>query len=112
MGEEGRGLFPDPMGLLTPSKTLARREGGPLNWPPSADAVAGKGGALSWGRGGCADGAHPEPSAHAVAGRGSRWLGAISDDTNEEVVFRQCRRHSALHQDVVLVGICGPFHIG
>src|SRR5438477_6231637 len=30
-------------GTLTPAKTLSRREGGPLNWPPSAHAVAGNG---------------------------------------------------------------------
>jgi hypothetical protein len=40
-------------------KTLARREGAPLNWRPSADAVAGNGRPLSWA-----------PSADAVAGGG------------------------------------------
>jgi len=36
---------------------LRGREGGPLNWPPSAHAVAGNGAPLSW-----------RPSADAVAG--------------------------------------------
>ena len=42
---------------LTP--TLSQREGAPLNWRPSADAVAGNGRPLSWA-----------PSADAVAGGG------------------------------------------
>src|SRR5215470_7853936 len=41
--------------------TLSQREGAPLNWRPSADAVAGNGRPLSWA-----------PSAHAVAGGGNR----------------------------------------
>jgi hypothetical protein len=39
--------------------TLSQREGAPLNWRPSADAVAGNGRPLSWA-----------PSADAVAGGG------------------------------------------
>src|SRR5262245_14778072 len=48
-------------------------EGGPLNWPPSADTVAGNGAPLNW-----------PPSAHAVAGKGimaqrRRWLQGIGE---------------------------------
>jgi hypothetical protein len=45
--------------------TLSQREGAPLNWRPSADAVAGNGRPLSWA-----------PSADAVAGGGDTktWL--------------------------------------
>src|SRR5262249_14164830 len=48
--------------------SILLREGGALSCAPSADAVAGKGRPLIWGRGGWADGARPEPSADAVAG--------------------------------------------
>src|SRR5215470_5508787 len=48
-------------------------EGGPLNWPPSADAVAGNGAPLNW-----------RSSAHAVAEKGimaqrRRWLQGIGE---------------------------------
>src|SRR5262245_61290390 len=33
---------------LAPVQALSQREGAPLNWRPSADAVAGNGGPLSW----------------------------------------------------------------
>src|SRR5262249_2855249 len=45
-------------------------------------------------------------------GRRSAWPDMVSDDASEEVVFWQCRRHSTLRQDVVVVGICGLVYIG
>jgi hypothetical protein len=47
--------------------TLSRREGGPLNCAPSADAVAGNGRPLSWA-----------PSADAVAGGGESRQGILT----------------------------------
>src|SRR5262245_26836100 len=47
------------MAKFTSPRYPSGREGGPLNWPPSAHAVAGNGGPLNW-----------PPSAHAVAGNG------------------------------------------
>src|SRR5204863_8697755 len=54
--------------LFSEALDAAHGEGRPLSCAPSAVADAGNEGPLSWGRGGCSDGAHPEPSAHAVAG--------------------------------------------
>ena len=48
---------------------LRGREGGPLNWPPSAHTVAGNGRPLSWA-----------PSADAVAGNGGALSCALSAD--------------------------------
>jgi len=47
---------------LEETVTRLQEEGGPLNWPPSADAVAGNGGPLNW-----------PPSADAVAEGGESW---------------------------------------
>src|SRR5262245_63158015 len=54
---DSRGLSKN-LGPLTP--TLSRWEGAPLNWRPSADAVAGNGRPLSWA---------PSADAVAVGGR-------------------------------------------
>ena len=56
----GRGT--KSLGTKPLTLTLSRREGAPLNWRPSADAVAGNGGTLSYSL--------RSPSADAVAGRG------------------------------------------
>jgi len=68
------GAFAAPCVLPTPlfsrRQTDGAEEGGPLNWPPSADAVAGNGGPLNW-----------PPSADAVAGNGRPLIWAPSADT-------------------------------
>src|ERR687888_191076 len=71
-GVTGRGGGRDRQEHLTP--TISRREGAPLNWRPSADAVAGNGGTLS-----CA------PSADAVAGNGAplNWRPSAVTDAEE-----------------------------
>src|SRR5215470_7594006 len=65
-------------GTRSTARTVGRGEGAPLSWRPSADAVAGNGRPLSWGRGGCSDGARPEPSADAVAERAMHDPGPIA----------------------------------
>src|SRR5215470_4802773 len=57
--------------------TLSQREGAPLNWRPSADAVAGNGGTLSCAPSAVADAGNGppfmrRPSADAVAGGGDK----------------------------------------
>src|SRR5262245_24358029 len=56
-----RFFTPSPRGLTL---TLSQREGAPLNWRPSADAVAGNGRPLSYSL--------RSPSADAVAGGGDQ----------------------------------------
>src|SRR5437870_5800162 len=52
----------------TRERGVHRREGAPLSWRPSADAVAGNGGTLSYSL--------RSPSAHAVAGKSvAFWSG-------------------------------------
>src|SRR5215510_8961331 len=68
-GLEWRGNRGNISGDLHPATTLSRREGRPLSWAPSADAVAGNGTPLNW-----------RPSAHAVAGNGRPLSWAPSAD--------------------------------
>src|SRR5262245_7763175 len=73
---------------------------------------------LSWGRGGYADGAHPEPSAHAVAGNGAplNWNRAEAEKAPRNPSADAVEGNGAIHTLPWTGGVGRvsgrPFHLG